>query len=305
MSSLPDRPPPPGLVFRNWRSRDVEALCRHANNRNIWLNLLDRFPHPYTRRDAERWIDLNNATLSPPVNFAIELDGEAIGGVGMDRRQDVHRGTAEIGYWVAEPFWGRGIATAAARFIADYAFRAYPLVRLEAAGVRVEPRLGARAGEGRLPRWRARLRQAVTKDGRVGDRAAVRPLPGRRAAGQPRLIPGSWRRSPPPPGPPPPHHPLEHDVPARSPPGLVGGVLPVADAARRRGGAGSAGAGTPPASGSPFQIRPSRRLSAAPACSFSENPIITPSRKRRRSRSPGMPWAWRCSRHSRSPVSTR
>ena len=43
-------------MFRNWRSRDVEALCRHANNKNIWLNLLDRFPHPYTRRDAERWI---------------------------------------------------------------------------------------------------------------------------------------------------------------------------------------------------------------------------------------------------------
>src|SRR5688572_7881937 len=106
------------LTFRNWRSRDVEALCKYANNRNIWLNLLDRFPNPYTRRDAERWIDLNNATLSPPVNFAIELEGEAIGGVGLHRQQDVHSGTAEIGYWVAEPFWGRGIATAAARFIA-------------------------------------------------------------------------------------------------------------------------------------------------------------------------------------------
>ena len=73
MSSLTDRPPPPGLVFRNWRSRDVEALCRYANNKNIWLCLLDRFPHPYTRRDAERWIDLNNATLSPPLNV-LRLD---------------------------------------------------------------------------------------------------------------------------------------------------------------------------------------------------------------------------------------
>ena len=168
MSSLSDRPPPPGLVFRNWRSRDVEALCRHANNKNIWLNLLDRFPHPYTRRDAERWIDLNNATLSPPVNFAIELDGEAVGGVGIDRRQDVHRGTAEIGYWVGEPFWGRGIGTAAARFIADYAFRAYPLVRLEARVFEWNS-ASARVLERAHFQLEARLRQAVTKDGRVGD----------------------------------------------------------------------------------------------------------------------------------------
>jgi RimJ/RimL family protein N-acetyltransferase len=168
MSSPPDRPPPPGLVFRNWRSRDVEALCRHANNRNIWLNLLDRFPHPYTKRDAERWVDLNNATLSPPVNFAIELDGQAIGGVGMDRKQDVHQGTAEIGYWVAEPFWGRGIGTAAARFIADYAFRAYPLVRLEARVFEWNA-ASARVLERAQFTLEARLRQAVTKDGRVGD----------------------------------------------------------------------------------------------------------------------------------------
>ena len=176
MSSLPDRPPPPGLVFRNWRARDVAALCRHANNRNIWLNLLDRFPHPYTRRDAERWIDLNNATLSPPVNFAIELDGEAIGGVGMDRRQDVHRGTAEIGYWVAEPFWNRGIGTAAARFIADYAFRAYPLLRLEARVFEWNV-ASARVLERAHFQLEGRLRQAITKDGRRGGRVAVRPLP--------------------------------------------------------------------------------------------------------------------------------
>lgn len=163
-----DRPPPEGLVFRNWRARDVEALCRHANNRKIWMNLLDRFPNPYTRRDAERWISLNNATLSPPVNFAIELDDHAIGGVGLDRRQDVHSGTAEIGYWVAEPYWGRGIATAAARFITDYAFRAYPLIRLEARVFEWNP-ASARVLEKAQFHFEGRLRRAVTKDGKVGD----------------------------------------------------------------------------------------------------------------------------------------
>ena len=163
-----EQPSPAGLVFRNWRSRDVEALCRYANNRNIWINLLDRFPNPYTKRDAERWIDLNNATLSPPVNFAIELEGEAIGGVGLQRHQDVQSGTAEIGYWVAEPFWGRGIATAAARFIADYAFRAYPFIRLEARVFEWNP-ASARVLEKAHFRLEGRLRNAVTKDGRLGD----------------------------------------------------------------------------------------------------------------------------------------
>jgi hypothetical protein len=109
ISALPSVDPT-GLTFRTWRSRDVEALCRHANNRKVWSNLLDRFPHPYTKRDAERWIDLNHATLSAPLNFAIEREGEAIGGVGVDRRTDIRSGTGEIGYWVAEPFWGQGIA---------------------------------------------------------------------------------------------------------------------------------------------------------------------------------------------------
>lgn len=157
-----------GLVFRNWRAGDVPALCRYGNNRNVWLNLLDRFPHPYGVRDAKRWIALNNATLSAAVNFAIDLSGEVIGGVGLDRKQDVHRGTAEVGYWVGEPFWGRGIATAAVRFITGYAFSALPLLRLEARVFAWNP-ASARVLEKAGFRLEGRLRQAITKDGRVGD----------------------------------------------------------------------------------------------------------------------------------------
>ena len=159
---------PAGLTFRSWRSRDVEALCRLANNRNVWKNLLDRFPHPYTKRDAERWIELNHATLSAPLNFAIERDGEAIGGVGVDRRSDVRAGTGEIGYWVAEPFWGRGIATAAARFISDYAFRAFPFVRLQASVFDANP-ASARVLQKAGYTLEGRLRRAYTKDGHQGD----------------------------------------------------------------------------------------------------------------------------------------
>jgi [ribosomal protein S5]-alanine N-acetyltransferase len=165
---MPDSADPPGLVFRTWRARDVDALCRYANNRNVWINLLDRFPHPYTRKDAERWITLNHATLSAPINFAIELEGEAVGGVGLDRRSDVRSGTADIGYWVAEPFWGRGIGSAAARFIAGYAFATFPLVRLQACVFDSNPASG-RVLEKAGFQFEARLRRAFTKEGRTGD----------------------------------------------------------------------------------------------------------------------------------------
>lgn len=160
--------PPQGLVFRTWRSRDVEALCKHANNKAVWRGLLDRFPHPYTETDAERWIALNHATLTAPQNFAIDLDGEAIGGVGLDRRQDVFSGTAEIGYWVSEAYWGRGIATAAATFIADYGFGSFPIERLQAgvfAGNQASMRVLEKAGF----TFEGCLRRAVKKEGRSLD----------------------------------------------------------------------------------------------------------------------------------------
>jgi ribosomal-protein-alanine N-acetyltransferase len=157
-----------GLTFRTWRSRDVDALCRHANDRLVWRGLLDGFPNPYTEADAERWISLNHATLTAPQNFAIELDGEAIGGVGFDRRKDVFAGTAEIGYWVARVHWGKGIATAAARFISDYAFGNLPLARLQA-GVFANNPASVRVLEKAGYSFEGRLHNAVNKDGELLD----------------------------------------------------------------------------------------------------------------------------------------
>jgi ribosomal-protein-alanine N-acetyltransferase len=158
----------PELVFRTWRSGDVDALVEHASNRNVWLNLKDRFPHPYTAEDAETWIGMNHLLVGPPVNFAIVVEGKAAGGIGLDLMDDVLERTASVGYWVAEPLWGRGIATAAVEFIADYAFSELPLDRLQAsvfdwnaASARVLEKCGF-ALEGRL-------RRAVVKEDRVGD----------------------------------------------------------------------------------------------------------------------------------------
>lgn len=159
---------PADLTFRTWRTRDVEALVAHANNRKVWINLKDRFPHPYTRADAESWIGMNHLVLGPAVNFAIDIGGEAIGGVGVEPLDDVFHRTGNIGYWVAEPFWGRGIGTAAVEFISEYAPKTFALDRLQASVFDWNP-ASARVLEKAGFALEGRQRRAVNKDGRVGD----------------------------------------------------------------------------------------------------------------------------------------
>ena len=118
-------------VVRLWRTADVERLAHHANNRKIWLNLRDAFPHPYTTHDAREFIrSIRNRT--PETTFAIDVDGEAIGSVGFVLRHDVERVSAEIGYWLAESFWGRGIATEALAATTEHAIATYQLTRIYA-----------------------------------------------------------------------------------------------------------------------------------------------------------------------------
>jgi ribosomal-protein-alanine N-acetyltransferase len=101
------------IKLRRWAPGDAEGLARLANNPKIWLNLRDRFPHPYTRADADGWIAHCEDETGKPTQFAIDLDGTAIGGIGLEMLGDVHRQTVEIGYWIGEPYWGNGIASAA------------------------------------------------------------------------------------------------------------------------------------------------------------------------------------------------
>lgn len=115
--------------IRSWQTDDAPALQRHADNRKLWVNLRDRFPHPYTITDAQKFIELVTCE-KPETTFAISLDDEAIGCIGLQLGSDVHRKTAELGYWLAEPFWGKGIMTEAVREFTDDAFRSYDLVRI-------------------------------------------------------------------------------------------------------------------------------------------------------------------------------
>jgi RimJ/RimL family protein N-acetyltransferase len=114
---------------RLWQASDADALVRHANNINVSKQLRDRFPHPYLRADAVAFLR-HCATSEPQTNLAIEVAGEAAGGIGFARGSDVERFSAEIGYWLGEQFWGRGIVTEALTLVTDYAFRSFNLLRL-------------------------------------------------------------------------------------------------------------------------------------------------------------------------------
>ena len=106
-------------IIRNWRMKDAPTIAKYANNRKIWMNLRDAFPHPYSLQDAESFIS-RSIESSAKNNFAIATQSEAIGSIGLMLGKDVHRFTAEMGYWLAEPFWGNGIMTQAVKSVTTY-----------------------------------------------------------------------------------------------------------------------------------------------------------------------------------------
>jgi RimJ/RimL family protein N-acetyltransferase len=156
------------IILRAWRRSDISSLVRYANNRKIWINLRDIFPHPYTDAEAEQWIGICESNRGPTTNFAIELQGEAIGGIGCRLLDDVNCKTAEIGYWLGEPFWGRGIATAALKRTTEYAFQTFSLERLQASVFEWNP-ASARVLEKAGYVLEGRLRRSIFKDGRLTD----------------------------------------------------------------------------------------------------------------------------------------
>lgn len=117
-------------VVRDWSRSDKGSLLRHANNRNVWRNLTHLFPHPYTEADAENWFSLLE-NMAEPTHWAIEVEGQAVGGVGCTVGKGVRARSAQFGYWLGEPYWGRGIMTAAVQRIAPYVLSHFALVRLE------------------------------------------------------------------------------------------------------------------------------------------------------------------------------
>ncbi len=157
-----------GLRLRAWRRGDEPALVKYANNRKIWRNLSDRFPHPYRPRDARWWVDLQDRPDFHEIAFAIEHGGEAVGGIGLSPRDDLQVKVGEIGYWVGEPFWGQGLATAAVVLLTRWAFAELDLVRIYATVLDWNPG-SARVLEKAGYELEARLKKNIFKDGEIID----------------------------------------------------------------------------------------------------------------------------------------
>jgi [ribosomal protein S5]-alanine N-acetyltransferase len=152
---------------RSWRASDLEPLVRHANNRRIWINLRDRFPHPYTKGDGQRFLRTTRGA-DPETAFAIVVDDEAVGGIGFVLQRDVDRASAEIGYWIGESLWGRGITTEALVAVTQLIVDRHAVTRVFAvpfahntASCRVLEKAGYVL--------EARLRRSAIKDGKVLD----------------------------------------------------------------------------------------------------------------------------------------
>ena len=116
-------------IVRSWRPKDRESLARHANNPKIAEYLRDIFPHPYGLDAAKQWIDLCSCQI-PEVNFAIDVDGKAVGGIGIILQSDIYRKNAEIGYWLGEAYWGQGIMTPVLKSMVKYTFQNFDLERI-------------------------------------------------------------------------------------------------------------------------------------------------------------------------------
>ena len=154
-------------TIREYRPDDAESLAKHANNRRVWLGLRDLFPHPYAIENAHEF--LRQATAEKPTTkFCIDIESAAAGGIGIRIGEDVHRHVGQLGYWLGEKFWGRGIMTETVSEFVNYCFKKFPLHRIYAeayANNLASARVLEKAGfvlEGRL-------RKNVVKDGKVLD----------------------------------------------------------------------------------------------------------------------------------------
>jgi len=115
--------------IRPWDITDITSLVKYANNWNVSKNLTDKFPYPYTESDGKAFIELANHDY--PVHiFAIDIHGEAVGGIGIHPQQDIFIKNAELGYWLAEPFWGQGIISEAIPKMVAFAFTTFDIDRV-------------------------------------------------------------------------------------------------------------------------------------------------------------------------------
>lgn len=156
-----------GCELRSFQRGDAASIARYADNRRIWINLRDAFPHPYTLANARTFISWAMAE-KPESHLAIVVNGEAAGAIGLRLNGDVERISAEVGYWLGEPFWGRGITTRALIEFTAHAIKKYRLTRVYALPFEWN-RPSFRVLEKSGYKLEGRLRRCAIKDGRIID----------------------------------------------------------------------------------------------------------------------------------------
>lgn len=118
-------------IIRKWKMSDAKAISLALNNKSILENLRDGLPYPYTEKDAEEFIQsMINSDTNTTFAFAIEIDNKVVGSIGAFRQSNIHRHTAELGYYIAEDFWGKGYMTEAVKQLCDYIFTYTDIIRI-------------------------------------------------------------------------------------------------------------------------------------------------------------------------------
>jgi len=157
------------FVIREFTPEDAPSLAQFANNRKVWAGVRDRFPHPYSLQDAVDFIKMISED-PPPTAFAIEIEGKAAGAIGIitQDQDDVYRYSAELGYWLGEPFWGKGLMTEMVRLFVREVFERFNVWRIYA-GVYSNNRASMRVLEKAGFTREGVLRKAAFKDGKILD----------------------------------------------------------------------------------------------------------------------------------------
>ena len=156
-------------IIREWRIEDADDLSKMLNNKNVLNNLRDGIPYPYTKKDAEEFITaMLAADKTKTFAFAITADDRVVGSIGIFRCDNIHFRTAEMGYYIGEPYWGNGIGTSAVMQICSYVFDKTDIIRIFAepfAYNKASCRVLEKAGF----QFEGVLRNNAVKDGKVID----------------------------------------------------------------------------------------------------------------------------------------
>ncbi len=155
------------FILRAWREDDAAAIAKAANNPNIAKNLRNTFPYPYSLEDAEWYVkDCISNEGKGQITRAIEVDGEAVGSIGIFLKSDVYEKSGELGYWLSEDYWRRGITSGAVRLICREAFETFDIIRIFA-----EPFAYNAGSRGVLEKagftYEGTMRNGIYKNGKV------------------------------------------------------------------------------------------------------------------------------------------